>query len=352
MLGAGHIDREAGPLVLYGGAGLGSSLYAAIAGWGMAVPRRVVTNDELAQRIDTSDEWIRSRTGIRQRHVAGPDEFTSVLATNAGREALGRAGLAPEAVDTVIVATCTPDRAFPATACTVQANLGIPRAGAFDIAAACSGFVYGLRVASSLVKSGMSRTTLLVAADIFTHFIDWDDRNTCVLFGDGAGAVVLRASEEPLGLLASNIGAWGDGETLMAVDAGGTRAPATAELLAAGKQYVYMNGREIFKHAVRGMAESAERAAVEAGVSLDEIALVVPHQANVRIIEAVAKRLEVPMERFFVNLDRYGNTSAASVPIALYEAEQQGRVRPGDLVLLTAFGGGLTWGSALVRWGA
>jgi 3-oxoacyl-[acyl-carrier-protein] synthase-3 len=330
---------------------LGSSLYASIAGWGMAVPERVVTNDELARRIDTSDEWIRSRTGIGQRHVAGPGEYTSTLATRAGREAIERAGVSPDAVDTVIVATCTPDRTFPATACTVQANLSIPRAGAFDLAAACSGFVYGLNVASALIRSGMSRTTLLIAADIFTHFIDWDDRNTCVLFGDGAGAVLLRAAEQPLGLLASNIGAWGEGETLMAVDAGGTREPITPELLAAGKQYVYMNGREIFKHAVRGMAESSERAAADAGVSLDEIALVVPHQANVRIIEAVARRLELPMEKFFVNLDRYGNTSAASVPIALYEAEQQGRVRPGDLVLLTAFGGGLTWGSALVRWG-
>jgi len=330
---------------------LSSPPYAAITGWGMAVPRRVVTNAELAQRIDTSDEWIRTRTGIAQRHVADPDEFTSVLATRAGREALERAGVAPESVDTVIVATCTPDRTFPATACTVQANLGIPRAGAFDIAAACSGFVYGLSVATALVKSGMSRSVLLIAADIFTHFIDWNDRNTCVLFGDGAGAVLLQATDQPRGLLASNIGSWGEGETLMAVDAGGTRQPASAELLEAGRQYVYMNGREIFRHAVRGMAESSERAVADAGLTLDDVALVVPHQANVRIIEAVARRLGVPMERFFVNLDRYGNTSAASVPIALYEAAQQERVKAGDLVLLTAFGGGLTWGSALLRWG-
>jgi len=330
---------------------LSSPPYAAITGWGMAVPRRVVTNAELAERIDTSDEWIRTRTGIAQRHVADPDEFTSVLATKAGREALERAGVAPESVDTVIVATCTPDRTFPATACTVQANLGIPRAGAFDIAAACSGFVYGLSVATALVKSGMSRSVLLIAADIFTHFIDWNDRNTCVLFGDGAGAVLLQATDQPRGLLASNIGSWGEGETLMAVDAGGTRQPASAELLEAGRQYVYMNGREIFRHAVRGMAESSERAVADAGLTLDDVALVVPHQANVRIIEAVARRLGVPMERFFVNLDRYGNTSAASVPIALYEAAQQGRVKAGDLVLLTAFGGGLTWGSALLRWG-
>jgi 3-oxoacyl-[acyl-carrier-protein] synthase III len=331
---------------------MSSPRYAAITGWGMAVPRRIVTNEELASRIDTSDEWIRTRTGITQRHVAGPDEFTSVLATAAGREALAKAGVSPETVDTVIVATCTPDRPFPATACTVQQNLGIPRAGAFDLAAACSGFVYGLAVGSGLIRGGMSRTLLLIAGDIFTHLIDWTDRNTCVLFGDGAGAVVLQATEQPLGLLASNIGSWGEGEKLMAVDAGGTRMPITAELLDQRRQYVYMHGREIFKHAVRGMCESSEQALREAGVGLDAIKLVVPHQANARIIEAVARRLELPMERFFVNLDRYGNTSAGSVPIALYEAAQTGRLAPGDLVLLTAFGGGLTWGSCVVRWGA
>lgn len=329
-----------------------SQRFAAIAGWGMAVPQRVVTNRELAQRIDTSDEWIRSRTGISERRVAGPDEFTSVLATRAGQAALERANLAPAAVDTVIVATCTPDRPFPATACAVQANLGIGRAGAFDLVAACSGFVYGLSVANAMVRSGASQTLLLIAADVFTHLIDWQDRNTCVLFGDGAGAVVLQASSQPHGPLACNIGAWGEGEALMAVDAGGTRMPANAALLEQRRQYVYMNGREIFKHAVRGMCESSEQAIAEAGLQLDDIALVVPHQANLRIIEAVAKRLELPIERFFVNLDRYGNTSAASVPIALYEAVEQGRVRAGDHVLLTSFGGGLTWASSVVRWGA
>ncbi|HMQ29507.1 MAG TPA: beta-ketoacyl-ACP synthase III [Chloroflexaceae bacterium] len=328
-----------------------SPRYAAITGWGMAVPRRVVTNAELASSIDTSDEWIRTRTGIAQRHVAGPGEHTSALATAAGREALARAGGEPASVDTGIVATCTPDRPFPATACTVQQNLGIPRAGAFDLAAACSGFVYGISVGSGLIKGGMSRTLLLIAADVFTHLIDWQDRNTCVLFGDGAGAVVLQAADKPLGLLSSNIGSWGEGETLMAVDAGGTLLPATPALLEQRRQYVYMHGREIFKHAVRGMCESSEQAVADAGVSLDEIRLVVPHQANVRIIEAVAKRLEIPMERCYINLDRYGNTSAASVPIALYEAAEGGRIAPGDLVLLTAFGGGLTWGSAVVRWG-
>lgn len=328
-----------------------SPRYAAITGWGMAVPQRVVTNDELARQLDTSDEWIRSRTGITQRYVAGPDEYTSVLATRAGRAALERADLAPADVDTLIVATCTPDRPFPATACTVQANLGIPRASAFDLVAACSGFVYGLTVATALVKSGMSQHLLLIAADVFTHLIDWQDRSTCVLFGDGAGAVTLQASSTCRGLVSTSTGAWGEGESLMAVDAGGTRLPVTPELLAERRQYVFMNGREIFRHAVRGMVESAEQAVAEAGLTLDEIALVVPHQANLRIIEAVAKRLGLPLERFVINLDRYGNTSAASVPIALCEAVAQGRITAGDHILLTAFGGGLTWGSSVVRWG-
>lgn len=330
---------------------MSSGGYAAITGWGMAVPQRVVTNDDLARQMDTSDEWIRTRTGISERRVAGPGEHTSALAAAAGREALDRAGLSPEAIDTVIVATCTPDRPFPATASTVQAELKIPRAGAFDLVAACSGFVYGMRVASGIVKSGLSRNLLLVGVDIFTHLIDWNDRNTAVLFGDGAGAVVLQACDQPFGVLASNIGCWGEGANLMAADAGGTCLPATPELLAEGRQYVYMNGREIYKHAVREMVDSAEHAVAEAGLTLGDIALVVPHQANIRIIEGVARRLEMPMERVVVNLDRYGNTSAASVPIALYEAAEQGRIKPGDHLLLTAFGGGLTWGSCVVRWG-
>ncbi len=255
-------------------------------------------------------------------------------------------------IDTVILATCTPDRPFPATACAVQAGIGARRAAAFDVVAACSGFIYGLQVATSMVRSGAARNVLFVACDIFTHFINWNDRNTCVLFGDGAGAVVLQPSDEPAGLISCVLGADGDQEDLMAVDAGGTRLPATPELLEQGRQYVYMNGREIFKHAVREMAASALDAIQAAGLSTDGIALIIPHQANLRIIEATAKRLETPMDRVFVNLDRYGNTSAASVPIALVEAVEQQRLRKGDHVLLTAFGGGLTWASAVIRWSA
>jgi 3-oxoacyl-[acyl-carrier-protein] synthase-3 len=325
--------------------------YAAITGWGLAVPERVLTNADLERMVSTSDEWITTRTGIRERRIAGDGESTSTLATAAGRRALAQAGLAPEAIDLIILATCTPDRPFPATACTVQANLGIPGVAAFDLSAACSGFVYGLSVATSLIRSGAARNILFVAADIFTHYINWRDRNTCVLFGDGAGAVILQPSDEPYGQLSCVLGASGKDEDLMAVDAGGTRLPATPELLEQGRQYVYMNGREIFKLAVRGMGDSSLQALAAAGLTTEDIALVVPHQANARIIEATARRLGVPMERVFVNLDRYGNTSAATIPIALVEAAQQGRIKDGDSILLTAFGGGLTWASAVIRWG-
>jgi 3-oxoacyl-[acyl-carrier-protein] synthase III len=325
--------------------------YAAITGWGMAVPERVLTNADLERIVNTSDQWIQTRTGIRERRVVGPGESTSTLSTEAGRRALEQAALAPNEIDLIILATCTPDRPFPATACTVQANLGIPRAAAFDVVAACSGFVYGLSVATSMIQSGAARNVLFIAADIFTHYINWNDRNTCVLFGDGAGAVVLQPSEQRYGQLSSVLGASGKDEDLMAVDAGGTRLPATAELLEQGRQYVYMNGREIFKLAVRGMGDSSVQAIAEAGLTKDDIALVLPHQANLRIIEATAKRLDLPMERVFVNLDRYGNTSAATIPIALAEAAAQGRVKDGDYLLVTAFGGGLTWASSVIRWG-
>jgi 3-oxoacyl-[acyl-carrier-protein] synthase-3 len=325
--------------------------YAAISGWGMAMPDRVLTNADLERMVATSDEWITSRTGIRERRVAAPGQRTSDLAAAAARVAIARAGVAPESISTLILATCTPDRPFPATACTVQAKLGLRAIPAFDLVAACSGFVYGLNVATSMIRSGAAGTVLFIAADVFTHYINWNDRNTCVLFGDGAGAVVLQPSEAPAGQLSCAMGAAGELEDLMAVEAGGTRLPATPELLEQGRQYVTMHGREIFRHAVREMADSSLQALETAGITLDDVALVVPHQANVRIIEAMAKRLDLPMERVFVNLDRYGNTSAASVPIALVEAAEQGRLKDGDYVLLTSFGGGLTWASSVVRWG-
>lgn len=326
--------------------------YAAITGWGMSVPDTVLTNAELERLVQTSDEWITTRTGIRERRIAAPHESTSTFSTIAGQRALAHAGLASADIDLVILATCTPDRPFPATACTVQANLGIPRAGAFDLAAACSGFVYGLNVATSMIKSGAARNVLFIAADVFSRsFINWNDRATCVLFGDGAGALVLQPSTETRGMLSCDLGASGADEALMVVEAGGTRMPTTAETLEQGRQYFTMQGREVFKLAVRGMADSSLRALEQAGLTLDQISLIVPHQANARIIEATAKRLDLPLERFLINLDRYGNTSAATIPIGLVEAVEQGRLRDGDYVLVTAFGGGLTWGSSVIRWG-
>lgn len=324
--------------------------YAAIIGWGMAVPTRVVTNTDLERMVDTSDEWIRTRTGISQRRIAGPGEHTSVLATNAAHGALARANVSPEAIDLVILATCTPDRLFPATACTIQANLEIPHAGAFDLTAACSGFVYGLSVATNMIQSGAHQTILLVAADLFSYNVNWNDRNTCILFGDGAGAVVVQASDTLAGMLASSLGSNGSAEDLMKIEAGGTREPLTAEGIAENKHCFLMNGREVFKQAVRGMCESSEEAIAKAGLTKDDINLIIPHQANVRIIDSLAKRLNLPLEHVFINIDRYGNTSAASVPIALYEAAEQGRLRNGDNILITAFGGGLSWASAVLRW--
>lgn len=326
--------------------------YAAITGWGMAVPRRVVTNDDLSHRIDTSDEWIRSRTGIAERRLAEPDEYTSVLAAAAGRQAIEQARLRPESLDLVIVATCTPDRPFPATASSVQASLGIPAAGAFDVVAACSGFLYGLSVATSMIRSGAHERVLLVGADLFSHILNWQDRGTCVLFGDGAGAVVLQSSEEPYGMLSAMLRSSGESGDIMMIEAGGTRMPLTPELLGQPQCYFAMNGREVFKRAVREMGDSMLQILAAADLTLDDVRLIIPHQANLRIIEALAKRLDVPMERMVINLERYGNTSAASIPIALSEAATGGQLRQGDHLLLTAFGGGLTWASALVRWGS
>lgn len=325
--------------------------YAAIVGWGMAVPERILTNDDLERTVNTSDEWIRTRTGIAERRVVASDEYTSTLATRAGRAALERAGIHPETIDLVILATCTPDRLFPATACVVQSNLGIPNVGAFDVVAACSGFVYGLNVATNMIRGGGYRRVLLIAADLFSRIVNWDDRTTCVLFGDGAGAVVLEATDQPLGMLSSVLGASGEQESLMLIEAGGTRIPLTPELLAENRHCFAMQGREVFKQAVREMAESSIQAMKDAGVTTEQINLIIPHQANQRIIDALAKRLEVPLSRVCSNIERYGNTSAASIPIALFEAAEAGRLQQDDYMLLTAFGGGVTWGSAVVRWG-
>ncbi|MBW7895620.1 MAG: ketoacyl-ACP synthase III [Opitutaceae bacterium] len=323
-----------------------------ILGTGSYAPERILTNEELSQKIETSDEWIRSRSGIRERHIAAPGEATSDMAVQAGRRALADAGLTPEDIDLLVVATVTPDMTLPACACIIQHKLGVPtHAACFDLNAACSGFIYGLDTASAMIQSGRYKKALVIGVDKLSAIVDWNDRNTCVLFGDGAGAVVLGGSDQPdTGVLGAKLGAYGDSVNLLCVPAGGSSNPATAEAIAAGDLFMKMKGKEVFKLAVRAMDEAARDILEQHGFHSDQIALVIPHQANLRIIDAVASYLKLPMDRFVVNVDRYGNTSAASVPLALDEARKAGRIKPGDITLLVAFGAGLTYGSALIRW--
>ena len=319
---------------------------------GIHAPERRVTNEELSRTVDTSDEWIRTRSGIGERRIAGPDENPSDMGTKAALQALGRAGLRPEDVDLLVVATMTPDLPFPSTACLVQAKLGLRKdIPCFDISAACSGFVYGLQVASDMVRSGRYRRALVIGAEKLSSVVDWTDRSTCVLFGDAAGAAVLEACDEPgFGILAGELGADGANAELLYAPAGGSARPATPETVAAREHCLRMNGKEVFKLAVRVMAGACERVLAAAGVVSSQVGVIIPHQANIRIIEGVADQLGLGMDRFPLNLDRYGNTSAASIPLALEQAWREGRVRHGDLVLLVAFGSGLTWGALLLRW--
>lgn len=312
----------------------------------MAVPQRVLTNADLEKMVDTSDQWILERTGIRERRVAGEDETSSTLGAAAGREALESAGLDPLDVDLIVCATTSPDMLFPSTACLVQHQLGCVRAAAFDLSAACSGFAYGLAVTSQLVATGAFRNALLVGVDVLTKFLDWTDRSTCVLFGDGAGAVVLRAGEggpggTGPGLISTHLHADGSYADLLYVD-GGPGVSGTS-----GR--VRMNGREVFRHAVAKLSAVVDEALAANGLDHAAVDWLVPHQANLRIIEAVAKKLQLPMERVVVTVDRHANTSGASIPLALAEAKADGRLRPGQLVLMEAIGGGLTWGAALLR---
>lgn len=325
--------------------------YATITGLGSCVPDRVVTNADLEKLVDTTDEWIRTRTGIRERRVAADDQATSDLAVEAARKALAEARLDPADLDLIIVATVTPDMPFPATACLVQNRLGATRAAALDLETACSGFVYALATGAQFIQAGLYENVLVIGAETLSKIVDWTDRRTCVLLGDGAGAVVLQPAPGPdQGLLSFHLGADGGGADLLKQPAGGSRMPASEETVRNRLHYVYMNGREVFKFAVRVMGEAAQAALDRCGLSFADVDYYIPHQANYRIIESSARRFGLPMERVFVNIDRYGNTSSASIPVALDEAVAQGRIRPGDLVLLVAFGGGLTWGAAVCRW--
>jgi len=324
---------------------------AAIAGWGVALPDGRLTNADLERLVDTSDRWIVERTGIRERRIASPDETTASLATEAGAAAIKSAGLTPVDVDLLIIATATPEQPIPHTAAFVGDSLGL-RCGSFDINAGCAGFVYELVAGGALLSSGGLEHVLVIGAETLSRVIDPTDRATCVLFGDAAAALVLEAGpDDGPGLLAFDLGCDGSLAGLLGVRAGGSRQPTTVETLAEGLQYLQMHGPEVFRRAVRVVVDSANATLGRAGVASSSVDWFVPHQANARIIDAVAQRLGIPAERTIVNIDHYGNTSAASIPLALAEAADAGRLRPGDLVLFSGFGAGMTWGSALMRWG-
>jgi 3-oxoacyl-[acyl-carrier-protein] synthase-3 len=330
---------------------------AYIAGTGLAVPRRAVTNDDLAREgLDTDDQWIRDRTGIGQRYVSAPDETLTVLSAAAARVAMAEAGVSPGEIDLIVLGTATPDHLLPATAVEVQAALGAGRAMAFDLGAACSGWLYSAQVAEGMIASGMAETVLVIGAEVLSTIVDWTDRNTCVLFGDGAGATIIRhvrtlprTESRERGILASYGRSDGNLFDLLWRPAGGVAEPFSERVSAERRQFVRMEGREVFKHAVRSMAEAVDRALDQARLNPSDIDLMIPHQANTRIIEATAKHAGLSMEKVFVNVDRFGNTSAASIPIALADARRQGKVPEGSLVLFAAFGAGFTWGSLVVR---
>ncbi len=322
---------------------------ARIQGTGSFVPARVLTNVDLERMVETSDAWIVERTGIRERRIVASGESCSDLAVKAAERALEAAGVAAADLDLILVATCTGDAPLPATACLLQHRLGAQRAAACDISAACSGFVYALAVGDAYVRSGYGRV-LVVGSEVMSMLMDWTDRGTCILFGDGAGAVVLGPAADGKGILSSHLHSDGTLWDLICVPGGGSAAPPSEKMLAEGLQYLKMKGNETFKVAVRTMEEVAREALSANGLSVEDLDLYIPHQANLRIIKAVASRLGLPMEKVVMNMDRYGNTSAASIPLALDEAVRGGRVREGNLILMEAFGGGLTWGSVLVRW--
>ena len=320
-----------------------------ITGLGCHVPERVVTNEELAQMVDTSDEWIRARTGIRERRFAAPGEALSELALPASRSALEQAGMRGSDLDLIIVATVTPDMAFPSTAAILADQLGAGEAGAFDLAAGCTGFMYGLAQAFGMVASGLVSRSLVVGGDVLSKVMDFTDRSTCVLFGDGAGAVVVERVEER-GFLGFELGVDGAGGVDLLIPAGGSRMPASAETVATGQHYVHMNGRQVFRFATRVLVSSAQNVLAECDLSVDDVDVYVPHQANVRIIDHAVTKLGIPEDRVVMNVDRYGNTSSASIPLALADAVAEGRIHRGDTVLMTGMGAGLTWGSALLKW--
>jgi 3-oxoacyl-[acyl-carrier-protein] synthase-3 len=324
--------------------------FVGILGIGSYVPEKIFTNKDIEKMMDTSDEWIVERTGIRERRIAAEGQATSDLATNAAQRALEDARISADELDLIIVATVTPDMAFPAVACLVQNNIKATKAAAFDITAVCSGFVYGLSIGSQFIKTGVYRKVLVIGAETLSKITDWTDRNTGMIFGDGAGAVVLSETLPEYGILGINLGADGAGGDLLKIPAGGSRQPTSAETVAGRQHYIYMNGNEVYKFAIKVMGESANKALENANLTAADITYLVPHQANIRIIQAAAKRLGLPMEKVIVNVDKYGNTSAASIPLALDEAVKSGRIKNGDVLVLVGFGGGLTWAASVIKW--
>ncbi len=323
---------------------------AGIAGVGAYVPDNVVINEDLEKIVDTSNEWIVSRSGIRERRIAPPEMASSDFAVIAANEAIAGAGITAEEIDLVIVATNTPDMIFPATACLVQDRIGAKKAGAFDLAAGCSGFMYALLVGSQFVSAGSCRNVLVIGSENLSKIVNWKDRKTCVLFGDGAGAAVIRPVAPGSGVLSHKLYADGSGGKYLNLPAGGSRIPASHETVDGNLHYIHMRGRDVFRFAVRATARSATEVLGAAGLKMSDVDYFVPHQANVRIIEAAAKRLRLPMEKVLVNVDRYGNTSTASIPIALTEAVRAGRIKKGDHILMVGFGAGLTWAAAVLKW--
>lgn len=321
-----------------------------VIGTGKYVPEKILTNSDLEKMVETNDEWIVSRTGIKERHIAAPEQATSDLCYEAAIKALESAGMTAADLDLIIIATVTPDTFFPSTACVLQDKLGAKKAAAFDLSAACSGFVYGLATATNFIKTGMYNNALVIGADTLSRITDYTDRNTCVLFGDGAGAVILGEVPEGRGFQSFDLGAEGAGGNLLKLEGGGSRLPASQETVEGNKHYIYMNGREVFKFAVRVMGTATDNVLDKAGRTKEDIDLFVPHQANIRIIQSAMQRLDLSPDKCVINVDKYANTSAASIPLALVEAAEEGRMKAGDCVLMVGFGGGLTWGASVLIW--
>ena len=324
--------------------------YAHITGWGMAVPETVMTNDDLTEFVETNDAWIRERTGIRERRIAKDTDFPSTLAVEASLKALRLANVRSTDLDLIICSTSTPEYIFPATACLIQDQLGATKAGAFDLLAACSGFIYAVNMGAQAIRSGSIKNALVIGSETLSRFVNWKDRNTCILFGDGAGAFVLQASDRPGGVLSAVMHSDGSGGDLLTLPGGGSHFPASESTVHDGKHYIHMDGKEVFRFATRVMASATQEALDAAGLTLEQVNWIIPHQANIRIIEAAARGLKLPMDKFVVNLDRYGNTSTASIPIATVEALEKGQIKAGDKLVMVGFGAGLTWGALAAEW--